>query len=118
MKELYEAKLGGYIEIAKIIVCVRQYYDFPKLRKVVKDIIHQYETYSKAKADRYKPYGLLKPLSIPERIWGSIIMDFITKLPRSKDSVTEVTYDSIWVIMDRMTKWAYFLPFFEKYTAK
>jgi hypothetical protein len=40
-------------------------------------------------------------------------MDFITKLPASKDSVTGVKYNSILTIVDRLTKWSYFLPYNE-----
>jgi hypothetical protein len=50
-------------------------------------------------------YGLLHPLKIPEWKWEEIGMDFITGLPR-----TSKGYDSIWVIMDRLTKVAHFIP--------
>jgi hypothetical protein len=40
-------------------------------------------------------------------------MDFITKLPLSRDSATDVEYDSILTIVDRLTKWTYFLPYKE-----
>lgn len=40
-------------------------------------------------------------------------MDFITKLPKSKESMTETIYDAIMVIVDKLTKYAYFLPYCE-----
>jgi hypothetical protein len=49
--------------------------------------------------------GPLQPLSIPEWKWEEIGMDFITGLPRTRKG-----YDSIWVIVDRLTKSAHFLP--------
>ncbi|WVZ51283.1 hypothetical protein U9M48_002439, partial [Paspalum notatum var. saurae] len=51
-----------------------------------------------------KPMGTLQPLPIPSWKWESISMDFITGLPNTRDG-----YDSIWVIVDRVTKSAYFL---------
>ena len=42
-------------------------------------------------------------------------MDFITKLPLSKDLVTGVEYDNILTMVDRLTKWSYFLPYKESW---
>jgi hypothetical protein len=49
--------------------------------------------------------GLLQPLQVPEQKWEEIALDFIIGLPR-----TQLGYDSIWVIMDRLTKVAQFIP--------
>ena len=45
-------------------------------------------------------------------------MDFITKLPLSKDTTTGLEYDSILTMVDRLTKWTYFLPYRESWTAE
>ncbi len=45
-------------------------------------------------------------------------MDFITKLPLSKDSTTGAEYDSILTMVDRLTKWTYFLPYKESWSAE
>jgi hypothetical protein len=58
----------------------------------------------KDKATRHKPYGLLSPLELPYAPWTSIAMDFITDLPLSEDC------DQLWVIVDRFTKMAHFIP--------
>ena len=42
-------------------------------------------------------------------------MDFITKLPNLIDLVTNITYDSILVIVDRLSKYTYFVPCSETY---
>jgi hypothetical protein len=57
------------------------------------------------KAEHQRPAGLLHPLKIPEWKWKEIGMDFIVGLPR-----TSAGYDSIWVIVDRLTKVAHFIP--------
>jgi hypothetical protein len=48
---------------------------------------------------------MLQPLQVPEWKWEEIVMDFIMGLPR-----TQPGYDSIWVIMDRLTKVVHFIP--------
>jgi hypothetical protein len=57
------------------------------------------------KSEHQRPAGLLQPLKIPKWKWEEIGMDFIVGLPR-----TQAGYDSIWVIVDRLTKVAHFLP--------
>jgi hypothetical protein len=62
-------------------------------------------TCQKVKADYLKPGGLLQLLSIPEWEWDNISMDFIVGLP-----LTAHKFDLIWVIMDRLSKSAHFIP--------
>jgi hypothetical protein len=57
------------------------------------------------KAEHQRPAGLLQPLQIPQRKWDEIGMDFIVSLPR-----TRTGYDSIWVVVDRLTKATHFIP--------
>jgi hypothetical protein len=57
------------------------------------------------KAEHQRPTGLLHPLNIPEWKWEEIGMDFIMRLPRMS-----TWYDSIWVIVDRLTKVTHFIP--------
>jgi hypothetical protein len=59
----------------------------------------------RVKAEQQRPAGLLQPLKVPEWKWEEIGMDFIVGLPRTRDG-----YDSIWVIVDRLTKVAHFIP--------
>ncbi|GJZ90745.1 putative reverse transcriptase domain-containing protein [Tanacetum coccineum] len=61
--------------------------------------------YHKVKAEYQKPFGLLVKPVIPVWKWENIIMDFVTKL-----SKTSTGQDTIWVIVDRVTKSAHFLP--------
>jgi hypothetical protein len=68
------------------------------------------DTCRKVKTDYMKPEGLLQPLSISDWKWDDISMDFIVGL-----SLTVHKFDSIWVIMDRLTKLAHFIPVSTKY---
>ncbi|GJR65053.1 putative reverse transcriptase domain-containing protein [Tanacetum coccineum] len=63
------------------------------------------------KAHKTKPSGLLQQPEIPEWKWDKITMDFITKLPKTNSG-----HDTIWVIVDRMTKTAHFLAMREDYS--
>jgi hypothetical protein len=62
-------------------------------------------TYQRVKVEHQRPVGLLQPLNIPEWKWEEIGMDSIIGLPR-----TQAGHDSIWAIVDRLTKVAHFIP--------
>ncbi|GKA24739.1 putative reverse transcriptase domain-containing protein [Tanacetum coccineum] len=62
-------------------------------------------TYAKVKAEHQRPSGLLVQPKIPQWKWDNITMDFVTKLPKSPQG-----FDTIWVIVDRLTKSALFIP--------
>ena len=59
----------------------------------------------KVKAEHQVPSGLLQPIKIPEWKWDRITMDFVDGLP-----VTGRKHDSVWVVVDQLTKSAHFLP--------
>jgi hypothetical protein len=67
--------------------------------------VSECDTCRKVKADYMKPVGLLQPLIIPEWKWNDINMDFIVGLP-----MTARKFDSIWVIVDRLSKSSHFIP--------
>jgi hypothetical protein len=67
--------------------------------------VSEYDTCQKVKTDYMKPGGLLQPLSILDWEWDDISMDFIMGLP-----LTAYKYNLIWVILDRLTKSAHFIP--------
>ena len=113
VKQIHESPLHGHPGIRKTIQIIQQDYDTWHLKKHVQEIISQCDTCAKTKARRHKPYGELQPLPVPTRPWDAITMDFIVKLPESEDPATGVRHDSILVVVDRLTKYAYFLPFKE-----
>ena len=63
------------------------------------------DTCQRVKAEHQRSAGLLQPMKIPEWKWEEVGMDFIVGLPR-----TQRGYDSIWVIVDHLTKVAHFIP--------
>ena len=72
--------------------------------KLIKEFVATYDICSRSKIPRHRPYGLLRPLEIPKKPWTSISMDFIMDLPLSKG------FDSIFVVVDRLTKMTHFVP--------
>ncbi|KAI3667676.1 hypothetical protein L6452_42745 [Arctium lappa] len=79
-------------------------YWWPVMKLDVASYVDQCITCLQVKAEHQRPYGSLQSLEIPEWKWEHITMDFITKLPR-----TLKNHDTIWVIVDRLTKSAHFL---------
>lgn len=60
------------------------------------------EIYQKNKSEALMPIGLLQPLSIPEKIWADVTLDFIEGLPNSGG------FNAILVVVDRLSKYAHF----------
>nr|GEW71670.1 hypothetical protein [Tanacetum cinerariifolium] len=88
----------------KMYYDLRGLYWWPGMNKDIAIYVSKYLTCSKVKAEHQKPSGLLQQPEIPEWKWENITMDFVNKLPRTRSG-----YDSIWVIIDRLTKSAHFL---------
>jgi hypothetical protein len=80
------------------------------MKKEIADYVRKCLICQQVKAERQKPSGLLQPLPIPEWKWEHITMDFVFKLPRTREK-----HDGVWVIVDRLTKSAHFLPVKETY---
>ena len=75
------------------------------MKREIAEFVARCDVCQRVKAEHQRPAGLLQPLPIPEWKWEEVGMDFITGLPR-----TQSGYDSIWVIVDRLTKVAHFIP--------
>jgi hypothetical protein len=75
------------------------------MKQVVIEYVALCNTCQRVKAEHHRPARLLQPQKILEYKWEEIRMDFIVRLPR-----TQAGYDSIWVIVDHLTKDAHFIP--------
>jgi hypothetical protein len=75
------------------------------MKREIARYVSECDTYRRIKADHLRPAENLQPFSIPEWKWGNICMDFIVGL-----SLTSRGYNSIWVIVDRLTKSTHFIP--------
>jgi hypothetical protein len=75
------------------------------MKREIAKYVFECDTCRRVKADHLRPTKNLQPLSIPEWKWENICMDFIVGLSR-----TSRGYNSIWIIVDRLTKLAHFIP--------
>ena len=82
------------------------------MKKDIAEYVAVCDVCQRVKAEHQKPAGLLQPLPIPEWKWVKLGMDFITGFPRTRSG-----YDSIWVVVDRLTKVAHFIPIKTTYTS-
>jgi hypothetical protein len=80
-------------------------YWWTRMKREIAQYVSECDTCQRIKASHLKSAGALQPLSIPSWKWDDISMDFIVGLPN-----TFRHHDSIWVIVDRLTKVAHFLP--------
>ncbi|KAA0046085.1 pol protein [Cucumis melo var. makuwa] len=91
---------------------LKRVYWWRNMKREVAEFVSKCLVCQQVKAPRQKPAGLLQPLSIPEWKWENVSMDFITGLPRTLSGFTV-----IWVVVDRLTKSAHFVPGKSTYTA-
>ncbi|KAE8664148.1 Detected protein of unknown function [Hibiscus syriacus] len=90
---------------------LRERYYWTGMKKDISDFVARCLTCQQVKAEHQHPSGLLQPIKIPEWKWERITMDFVTGLP-----MTPLKKDSVWVIVDRLTKSAHFIPVRVNYT--
>jgi len=104
MESEHDTKVAGHMGQDKTIELIRRNLWWPKMNERIIDFVKSCPKYQKNKAARHQPYGLSSPLELPYAPWQSIAMDFITDLPVSESC------DQLWVIIDRFTKMAHFIP--------
>ncbi|GJS53763.1 reverse transcriptase domain-containing protein [Tanacetum coccineum] len=110
MDEAHKLKYFVHPGADKMYYDLRDRYWWPGMKKDIVVYVSRCLTCLKVKAKHQRPSGLLQQPGIPERKQERIAMDFVTKLPR-----TSSWHDTIWVIVDRLTKSTHFLPMREDY---
>ncbi|GJW96026.1 putative reverse transcriptase domain-containing protein [Tanacetum coccineum] len=110
MNEAHATRYSVHPGADKMYYDLRGLYWWPGMKKDIAMYVSKCLTCSKVKAEHEKPLRLLQQPEIPEWKWENITIDFIAKLPRTSSG-----HDSIWVIVDRLTKLAHFLAIREDY---
>ncbi|GKE67989.1 putative reverse transcriptase domain-containing protein [Tanacetum coccineum] len=90
---------------------LKKLYWWPNIKAIIVEYVGKCLTCSRVKAKCQKPPDLLIQLEIPTWKWERLTMDFVTKLPK-----TSSEHDTIWVIVDRLTKSAHFISTRETYS--
>ncbi|SYW79684.1 uncharacterized protein UHO2_04327 [Ustilago hordei] len=117
MTQCHDGITAGHVGRDATIKAAQQHYWWPNMTAWIADYVASCPVCARYKAPCHRPYGLLQPLATPDRPWGSISLDFIEGLPPSKKYDSK-TYDSILVIVDRLTKFAILAPTHKTVTAK
>jgi hypothetical protein len=110
IKECHDTLQAGHGGVSKTYQKLKKLFFWKGMKKDVKTYVKECPTCQANKYERIKPPGLLQPLPIPEGAWQDISMDFIENLPRSGKK------ESIFVIVDRFTKYAHFVALPKDYT--
>jgi hypothetical protein len=105
LKEAHDLDYSIHPGSTKMYQDLKRKYWWYGLKRDVAAHVAMCDVCQRVKAEHQRPAGLLHPLKIPEWKWEEIGMDFITGLP-----CTQKGYDAIWVIVDRLTKVAHFIP--------
>ncbi|GJU11589.1 putative reverse transcriptase domain-containing protein [Tanacetum coccineum] len=105
MHESHKSKYSIHPGSDKMYQDLKKLYWWPNMKAEIATYVSKCLTCAKVKIEYQKPSGLLVQPEIPQWKWENITMDFVTKLPK-----TATGQDTIWVIVDRLTKSAHFLP--------
>nr|GEX00031.1 putative reverse transcriptase domain-containing protein [Tanacetum cinerariifolium] len=105
MHESYKSKYSIHLGSKKMYQDMKKLYWWPNMKVDITTYVSKCLTCDKVKAEHQRPSGLSVQPAILVWKWDNVTMDFITKLPKSSQG-----FDTIWVIVDRLTKFAHFLP--------
>ncbi|GJY85641.1 putative reverse transcriptase domain-containing protein [Tanacetum coccineum] len=105
MHESHKSKYSIYPGSDKMYQDLKKLYWWPNIKAIIAEYVCKCLTCFRVKAGCQKPFGLLIQTEIPTWKWERIMMDFVTKLPKTSNR-----HDAIWVIVDRLTKSTHFIP--------
>ncbi|CAJ2636512.1 unnamed protein product [Trifolium pratense] len=104
VKEAHEGALIGHFGVSKTLELLQEHFFWPHMKTDAQKFCDRCIVCKRAKS-KVMPHGLYTPLPIPEFPWIDISMDFVLGLPRTKNRK-----DSIFVVVDRFSKMAHFIP--------
>ncbi|GJU06610.1 reverse transcriptase domain-containing protein [Tanacetum coccineum] len=105
MNDSHKSKYSIYPGSDKMYQDLKKLYWWPNMKAKIATYVSKCLTCAKFNVEYQKPSGLLVQPEIPQWKWDKITMDSVTILPNTLSG-----YDTIWVIVDRLTKSAHFLP--------
>ena len=101
----HDSAAAGHLGIDKTLASTSRFFYWPHMSAAVTEYVGSCDACQHSKPSNAQPAGLLQPLPIPEFPWQHISMDLITQLPKTKDG-----WDSIFVVVDRLTKMIHIRP--------
>lgn len=107
----HDSPQGGHSGFPVTYRRVNSLFKWPGMKQLIRDTVRNCHVCQQAKPERVHPPGLLQPLPIPSQPWEVATMDFIDGLPQSRH------FDCLLVVVDKLTKYAPFIPLKHPYTA-
>jgi hypothetical protein len=105
LKDAHETAYSIHPGREKMYQDLKKRFWWYSMKKEIAEYVAVCDSCQRIKEEHQRPAGLLQPLQFRQWKWDEIGMDFIVGLPR-----TRAGYDSIWVVVDRLTKAAHFIP--------
>ena len=106
LEEAHSSAYAMHPGSTKMYRTLREHYWWQGMKREIAEFVSHCLICQQVKAEHQRPAGLSQPLPVPEWKWEHITMDFVVGLPHTRRG-----YDSVWVIVDRLTKSAHFLPY-------
>ncbi|KAK8562255.1 hypothetical protein V6N12_010341 [Hibiscus sabdariffa] len=104
LKEAHQISFSIHPRLVKMYQDLKSLYWSPGMKAAIMNFVSQCLTCQKVKVQHQAPTGLLQAIEFPQWKWDRITMDFVSGLP-----VTPKKNDTVWVIVDRLTKSTHFI---------
>src|SRR5438874_379030 len=104
IQDHHETPAAGHPGRAKILKLLARTYFWPKMRREVDYFIRNCHTCQRLRTPRHAPFGILKPLAVPEGAWKDVSMDFMVGLPWLNG------FNAILTMTCRLTKMRHLIP--------
>nr|GFB50728.1 retrotransposon protein, putative, Ty3-gypsy subclass [Tanacetum cinerariifolium] len=111
LTEAHSSPFSVHLGFTKMYHDLKQHFWWSGMKRDVATFVSRCLICQQVKIEHQRASGLLQPLDIPVWKWDKISMDFVTGLPR-----TQRRHNAIWVVVDRLTKSAHFLPIRKDYS--
>ncbi|KAJ9541667.1 LOW QUALITY PROTEIN: hypothetical protein OSB04_028173 [Centaurea solstitialis] len=112
LAEFHTSLAGGHSGFLRTYKRITMNVYWVGMKTIIQNYVKACDVCQRQKYLASSPMGLLQPLPIPDLIWDDVSMDFITGLPKSGG------FEAIFVVVDRLSKYAHFIPLKHPYTAR
>jgi len=116
--KFYKGTTQRHNKVTALVTRLGQEYIIKNVWKIARKVTRECPNCQRNKFLRHKLFRELQSVKTLSRLWEVILWDFIVKLPKSKDLVTGQLHDIILVIIDKLTKWGYFIACTEEISAE
>jgi hypothetical protein len=117
LRMVHDDPLSGHFGVKKTYDLLARCWWWPGMKQSVQEYVETCPICQRTKVKRHRSYGALQSLPLPSGKWKEVTMDFVTDLPPSRDGQGRV-FDSLFVVVDRYTKMARYIPVLKTITAE